>query len=173
MQVYNFALIYCAVALSAIFVLNHSIANSVMAPFATIVAFLYPALWFAVATFGVLSLALYAYGRKSVPYGLMVLAVLAEAVADGRYALALMSGTYQIGGITQLLWIGSSGLIVWSAIEQIVVSRRAQVEVAERPTDAAQRPVCCAGDGAGAGGGRDPAVGLRCPASSAARRSPM
>ncbi len=132
-QIYNFALIFCAVALSAIFVLNHNIANSVMTPLATIVAFLYPALWFAVAAFGVLSLTLYAYGRKSVPYGLMVLAVLAEAVADGRYALALMSGTYQIGGITQLLWMGSSGLIVWSAIEQIVVTRRVQAEVADQP----------------------------------------
>jgi diguanylate cyclase (GGDEF)-like protein len=131
-QIYNFALIYCAVALSAIFVLNHNIAASVLTPMATIVAFLYPALWFAVATFGVLSLVLYAYGRKSVPYGLMVLAVLAEAVADGRYALALMDGTYQIGGITQLLWIGSSGLIVWSALEQIVATRRVRVEPAEQ-----------------------------------------
>jgi diguanylate cyclase (GGDEF)-like protein len=132
-QVYNFALIYCAVALSAIFVLNHNIASSVMAPMATVVAFLYPALWFAVAAFGVLSLTLYAYGRKSVPYGLMVLAVLAEAVADGRYALALMSGTYQIGGVTQILWISSSGLIVWSAIEQIVEARRGRAEVTEKP----------------------------------------
>ncbi|MEO7221084.1 MAG: hypothetical protein ABIY37_01290, partial [Devosia sp.] len=65
-QIYNFALIYCAVALSAIFVLNNNIAMSVMTPLATVVAFLYPALWFAVAAFGVLSLTLYAYGRKSV-----------------------------------------------------------------------------------------------------------
>ena len=126
-QIYNFALIYCAVALSAIFVLNHTIAQSVMSPMATVVAFLYPALWFAVAAFGVVSLALYAYGRKSVAYGLMVLAVLAEAVADGRYALALMNGTYQIGGATQLLWISSSALIVWSALEQIVATRQSSV----------------------------------------------
>lgn len=127
-QIYNFALIFCAVALSAIFVLNRNIATSVMPPFATVVAFLYPALWFAVAAFGVLSISLYAYGRRSVSYGLMVLAVLAEAVADGRYALALMNGTYQIGGITQMLWIASSGLIVWSAIEQIIATRRPQTE---------------------------------------------
>jgi diguanylate cyclase (GGDEF)-like protein/PAS domain S-box-containing protein len=132
-QVYNFVLIYCAVALSAIFVLNHNIAASVMPPMATVVAFLYPALWFAVAAFGVVSLALYAYGRKSVSYALMVLAVLAEATADGRYALGLMDGTYQIGGITQLLWIASAGLIVWSALEQIVETRhpRAQAEVTQ------------------------------------------
>jgi diguanylate cyclase (GGDEF)-like protein/PAS domain S-box-containing protein len=132
-QVYNFALIYCAVALSALFVLNRNIAGSMMPPLGTLVAFLYPALWFAVAAFGVLSLTLYAYGRKSVAYGLMVLAVLAEAVADGRYALALMDGSYQIGGVTQLLWIASSGLIVWSAIEQIVVSRRPRVEADDQP----------------------------------------
>jgi diguanylate cyclase (GGDEF)-like protein len=130
-QLYNFALIYCAVALSAIFVLNHNIATSVMTPFATVVAFLYPALWWAVATFGVLSLVLYAYGRKSVAYGLMVLAVLAEATADSRYALALMDGSYEIGGITQLLWIASSGLIVWSAIEQMAATRQPRVEVDE------------------------------------------
>jgi diguanylate cyclase (GGDEF)-like protein len=132
-QLYNFALIYCAVALSAIFILNHNIAASVLSPMATMVAFLYPALWFAVAAFGVLSLTLYAYGRKSVAYGLMVLAVLAEAVADGRYALALMDGTYQIGGPTQLLWIASSLLIVWSAIEQIAATNRARAEIAETP----------------------------------------
>ena len=88
---------------------------------------------FAVAAFGVVSLTLYAYGRKSVAYGLMVLAVLAEAVADGRYALALMDGTYQVGGITQLLWVGSSGLIVWSAIEQSIETRRTRGEVAAPP----------------------------------------
>ncbi len=131
-QIYNFALIYCAVALSAIFVLNHTIANSVMSPMATVVAFLYPALWWAVAAFGVVSIALYAYGRKSVAYGLMVLAVLAEAVADGRYALALMNGTYEIGGVTQLLWISSSALIVWSALEQIVATRQSGAAREER-----------------------------------------
>jgi diguanylate cyclase (GGDEF)-like protein/PAS domain S-box-containing protein len=142
-QVYNFVLIYCAVALSAIFVLNHNIAVSVLPPMATVVAFLYPALWFAVAAFGVLSLALYAYGRKSTAYGLLVLAVLAEAVADGRYALALMEGTYQIGGLTQLLWIGSSGLIVWSAIEQIFATRhpRAETEVLRPRTRRSDRSV--------------------------------
>lgn len=132
-QLYNFALIYCAVALSAIFVLNHSIAASVIPPFATVVAFLYPALWCAVAAFGLLSLTLYAYGRKSVSYGLMVLAMLAEAVADGRYALGLMDGTYEVGGVTQLMWIASSGLIVWSAIEQIVATRQPAVERVEAP----------------------------------------
>jgi diguanylate cyclase (GGDEF)-like protein/PAS domain S-box-containing protein len=131
-QIYNFGLIYCAVALSAIFVLNRNIATSVMPPLGTVVAFLYPALWFAVAAFGVLSLTLYAYGRRSVAYGLMVLAVLAEAVADGRYALALMDGSYQIGGITQLLWIASSGLIIWSAIEQIVETRRRGLEAEDQ-----------------------------------------
>ncbi len=131
-QIYNFALIFCAVALSAIFVLNRSIAASAMSPWATVVAFLYPALWFSVAAFGVVSLALYAHGRKSVSYALMVLAVLAEAVADFRYALALMEGSYQPGGMTQLLWVASSGLIIWSAVEQIIESRQPQV-AEERP----------------------------------------
>ena len=140
-QIYNFVLIYCAVALSAIFVLNHNIATSVMPPMATVVAFLYPALWWAVAAFGVVSLALYAYGRKSVAYGLMVLAVVSEAVADGRYALALMNGTYQVGGPTQLLWMASSGLIVWSALEQISATRRPRAEVEAKPRVRGDRSV--------------------------------
>lgn len=128
-QLYNFALIYCAVAMSTVFVLNHSIAASVMPPVATIVAFLYPALWFTVAAFGVVSLVLYTRGRKTVPYGLLVLALLAEAVADFRYALQLMQGTYEMGGVTQLLWVVSAGLIVFAALEQAAANRRADNDI--------------------------------------------
>lgn len=132
-HIYNFALIYCAVALSAVFVLNHHIANTVLSPFATIVAFLYPALWFSVAAFGVASLVLYTSGRRTVPYGLMVLAMLAEAVADFRYAITLMDGTYELGGITQLLWVCSASLIIWSALEQIGETRRTDIDTETVP----------------------------------------
>ena len=137
-QLYNFALIYCAVALASLFVLRPSIATSVMTPFSTVVAFLYPVLWFSVAAFGIVSFFLYDHGRKSMAFALMVLAILAEAVADFRYALALMDGSYQIGGPTQLLWVVSAGLLVCGALEQIAINRQApQTIVFTRRTDRA------------------------------------
>ncbi|RYE07728.1 MAG: GGDEF and EAL domain-containing protein [Hyphomicrobiales bacterium] len=123
-HIYNFALIYAAVALSSLFTLNHDITGSVIGPFGTAVAFFYPALWFSVAAFGAISLALYVHGRKGFGFGLMVLAVLAEALADYRYALGLMEGRYEFSGVTQLLWVISSALIIWSAAEHIVAMRR-------------------------------------------------
>ena len=37
-----------------------------------------------------------------------------------------MDGSYQQGGLTQLLWVASAGLLCWAAIEQIVLTRRPQ-----------------------------------------------
>ena len=127
-QIYNFILIYCAITMSSLFILNQSIASSALSPFATILAFAYPALWFSVATSGLISLALYAQGRRSVAFVLLILGVLAEAGADLGYALELMNGTYRMGGWIQLLWVGSAGLLTWAAIEHIAVSRGAKPE---------------------------------------------
>ncbi|RYE77213.1 MAG: phosphodiesterase, partial [Hyphomicrobiales bacterium] len=53
-QLYNFVLIYCAVTLGSLFTLGPSLETSVLSPFGTIAAFLYPALWFSVASTGVI-----------------------------------------------------------------------------------------------------------------------
>ncbi|MBI4922900.1 MAG: EAL domain-containing protein [Devosia nanyangense] len=127
-QVANFVLIYCAITLASLFLLHRSIAESVLPPFATIAAFAYPALWFSVAASGLISLVLYDQGRRSVAFTLLILAVLAEAIADFGYSLELLGGTYQLGGWTQLLWVASAGLLTWAASEQIVLSRTPPAE---------------------------------------------
>ncbi|MEP7239509.1 MAG: hypothetical protein ABI697_01365, partial [Devosia sp.] len=68
----------------------------------------------------------YAQGGKSFAFALLVAAVFAEAIADFAYALQLLRGTYQAGGITALLWVASSGLIVWAALEQREAARHPQ-----------------------------------------------
>jgi PAS domain S-box-containing protein len=123
-QFYNFALIYCGVAASCLFLLSDLIAASVMPPLGTAVAFLYPALWFSVAAFGLISMLLYEHGSRFFPLSLLLGAVLAEAIADLVYAQGLMSGTFAFGGPTRLLWFASTISIMWAAIEQIHLSRR-------------------------------------------------
>jgi diguanylate cyclase (GGDEF)-like protein len=130
LQIYNFLLIYCAVALATLFLLHESIGASVMGPFATVVAFAYPALWFSVAAFGLLSIMLYSQRDTSFAFALLIGAIAAEAGADYIYALRLMDGTYQIGGLTQLLWIASTGLLIWAAFEQMSQPR---LQAAELP----------------------------------------
>jgi len=123
-QLYNFILIYCAVTLGSLFTLGPSLATSILSPFGTMVAFLYPALWFSVAATGLVSMLIYDHGSKAFPMALMLLAVLAESIADYSYVLRLMDGTYQVGGLSQLLWVASGGLITWAAIEQMAIARR-------------------------------------------------
>jgi diguanylate cyclase (GGDEF)-like protein len=134
-ELLNFILIYCAVTLASLFGLGNSLGQSVLSPFGTIVGFLYPALWFSAAASGLISLLLYDHGRKAFPLALMVLAVLAESAADYSYVLALMDGTYQLGGISQLLWVASALLIAGAALDQIVLSRSEEpaAEVRRRP----------------------------------------
>ncbi|HWA17461.1 MAG TPA: EAL domain-containing protein [Devosia sp.] len=124
LQVYNYILITCSVILASLFVLNQWIVQSTMAPFATVVAFLYPAIWFSVAVSGLISLVLYAQGGKGFAFALMVLAVFAEAIADFAYAQQLLSGTYVTGGETQLLWVASAALIVWAGFEHRAAAAR-------------------------------------------------
>jgi len=130
-QLYNFVLIYCAVTLGSLFTLGQSLETSVLSPFGTIAAFLYPALWFSVASTGLISVVIYDHGRKAFPLMLLLIAVLAESIADYSYALQLMDGTYQLGGLSQLLWVASAILIAWAGCEQMatvgaeaVVTRR-------------------------------------------------
>jgi diguanylate cyclase (GGDEF)-like protein/PAS domain S-box-containing protein len=119
LQVYNFILVFCAVSLASLFLLAGSVSTSVLSQFGTLAAFLYPAIWFSVAASGLISLLLYRQGSKVFTLALLLVGVLAESAADYSYALQLMSGTFQIGGVTQLLWVASSALIAWAAIEHL------------------------------------------------------
>jgi diguanylate cyclase (GGDEF)-like protein len=122
LQIYNFILIFCAIALASLFLLTGSLTASVLSPLGTLAAFLYPAVWFSVAASGVISLLLYRQGTKVFALVLLLLAIGAESSADYTYALQLMAGTYELGGPTQLLWVASSGLIVWAAVEQLALA---------------------------------------------------
>lgn len=132
-QVYNFVLIACAVMLASMFLLNRAVDKSVMPPFATGLAVFYPALWFSVAASGAISLLLYAQPGKTYAFGLLLAAMLAESVADFAYALQLLRGTYENGGLTQLLWVTSAGLIVLAGLEQRVFAGRPAAQPVRRP----------------------------------------
>jgi diguanylate cyclase (GGDEF)-like protein/PAS domain S-box-containing protein len=131
LQVYNFVLVFCAASLASLFLLAGSVRDSMLSQFGTLSAFLYPAIWFSVAASGAISLLLYRQGGKGFTLGLLLVAVLAESAADYAYALQLMDGTYRMGGVTQLLWVASSGLIVWASIEHLALARSA-VQVTPR-----------------------------------------
>ncbi|WP_421760679.1 EAL domain-containing protein [Devosia sp.] len=122
-QLYNFVLIFAAVALASLFALSDHLSSSVLTPFGTAVAFLYPALWFSVAAFAMISMFVYGHRSRSWPFILLIGAVLTESGADLIYAQELVSGTFTVGGMSQLLWVASAGLIVWAALEQIWLKR--------------------------------------------------
>lgn len=123
-QFFNFILVYSALTLAVLFLLHDHLERSTLSPLGTIAALVYPSLWLSVAAFGIISVAIYQQGEKAFPFSLLLCAVSAEAVADYIYAQELLDGTYQLGGITQLLWVASAGLIGWAAIEQVGVARR-------------------------------------------------
>jgi EAL domain-containing protein (putative c-di-GMP-specific phosphodiesterase class I) len=131
---YNFALLYCGVAASCLFLLRPLIEASILSPLGTSVAFLYPALWFSVAGFGLISMLLYEHGKRFFPLVLLFVAVLAEAIADFVYARGLMSGTFDFDGPTRLLWFASTIAIVWAALEQLHLARHRLL-----PADATMR----------------------------------
>ena len=133
-QLYNFILIYCAVALATLFILHDEIAASHLTPFGTAVAFLYPALWFSVAAFGTLSFVLYENGRKAAPFALLIFALLAESAADFIYARSLLEGTYALlAGPTQMLWVASTTFVTLAAIEQMAIAhQRAELSMVRR-----------------------------------------
>ncbi|MBY3433271.1 EAL domain-containing protein [Rhizobium laguerreae] len=121
-NVYNFVLVYCAITVACLFLLREHIEDSVLTKFGTVVAFLYPALWFSVAAFGAMSLAIYSHGRRRFPLQLLLGAVFAEAVADMVYAMEQIGGTYELGGTTQFLWVSSIGLSIWAVVEHLSMS---------------------------------------------------
>lgn len=122
-QIYNFLLIYCALFVACLFLLQLDIKQSVLGPGPTAVAYLYPALWFSVLAFGSLSLIFLDHGKRSFPLFLLVIGVAAEAMADFRYVQAVMNGSYVAGGVTQLLWLSTHGLVIWAAAEHLASIR--------------------------------------------------
>lgn len=124
-NIYNFVLVYCAISVACLFLLQEDIEASVLTRFGTIAAFLYPALWFSVASFGIMALAVYKHGRKAFAFKLLIVAVLAEASADLIYAKELIRGTYIQGGTTEFLWVGSIGLAMWAVIEHLCIGASA------------------------------------------------
>jgi diguanylate cyclase (GGDEF)-like protein len=122
-NVYNFILVYCAITVACLFVLRGYIDNSVLTKFGTVAALLYPALWFSVAAFGTMSLAVYSLGRRLFPFQLLLGAVYAEALADMAYAKEVISGSYVQGGLTEFLWVASIGLAIWAVIEHLNLGR--------------------------------------------------
>lgn len=119
--VYNFVLVYSAIAVACLFILRDYIDHSVLTKFGTVAAFLYPALWFSVAAFGAMSLAIYSHGRRLFPLQLLLGAVFAEALADMAYAKEVISGTYIQGGLTEFLWVASIGMAIWAVIEHLCI----------------------------------------------------
>jgi diguanylate cyclase (GGDEF)-like protein len=135
LHLYNFILVYCAIAVACRFLLHDHIIASVLGPLGTIVAFLYPALWFSVAAFGSISLCLYRQGERGLPFALLLAAVFCESIADLRYAQLLLDGSYRLGGLTQLLWVTSAGLIIWAALEHRALTRRQDIPRAAPESD--------------------------------------
>ena len=129
---YNFALLYGAVIFGVLFLLHHEIKASRMGEFATIVAFLYPALWGSVAALAAVLLVVYPSRDRRLPTALLCLAVIAEATADFIYASQLMRDAYQVGGWPHLLWMISAALIAWAAVEHMRLATSPAVALADK-----------------------------------------
>ncbi len=84
--------------IGTLFLLHHEIKQSQLGQTATVVAFLYPALWGAVAALAVLLFVLHGAGERRMPMAILTTGVSIEAIADFIYASQLMQGTYQTGG---------------------------------------------------------------------------
>lgn len=117
--VYNFALVYCAISVGCLLFLQKEIENSVLTKLGTVVAFLYPALWFSVAAFGAMALSIYNHDRRAFAYKLLLSAVLCEASADMIYAKERITQTYTQGGWTEFLWVASIGFTIWAVVERL------------------------------------------------------
>jgi diguanylate cyclase (GGDEF)-like protein/PAS domain S-box-containing protein len=128
---YNFALLYGAVIFGVLFLLHHEIKASRLGEFATIVAFLYPALWGSVAALAAVLLVLYPGAARRLPLALLCLAVAAEATADFIYASELMRGVYQAGGWPHVLWMVSAALIAWAAVEHMRLAKSPAIHLGD------------------------------------------
>lgn len=122
---YNFLLVYCAISVACLFLLNGYIQASVLGKFGTLVAFLYPALWFSVFAFGVMALGIHSRDRQAFSYKLLLGAVLCEAISDLTYSEQIVSGVYERGGTTAFLWMMSIALTIWAGVERLRSERLA------------------------------------------------
>lgn len=120
----NFLLIYTAITVATMFLLERLIEGTELDALGTLVAVGYPAIWVSVAAALLLSLLQYNLGAKTFPFTLLCMAAICEALADSFYAGAILDGTYARGGLTELLWVASVGLIVWAAFVQMSYARR-------------------------------------------------
>lgn len=118
-NVYNFVMVYCAIAIGCLLVLHQDFSESSLSRLGTAMAFLYPSLWLSVAAFGVITLLVYKHGPRSAPFNLLVAYVVSEAAGDIVYAKRLLAGNYVQGGATELLWVTSIGFLIWAAIEHL------------------------------------------------------
>lgn len=121
-NVYNFVMLYCAISIGCLLVLSEFFVTTPLTKVGAIMAFLYPALWLSVAAFGIVSIALYNHGQRSLPFKLLVAAASSEAVADVFYAISRLQGAYIQGGLTEFLWVASIGLWIWAAIEHLHIT---------------------------------------------------
>ncbi len=118
-QACNLALAVCAVVTTAFVWLFPDIVASESGLPAILVAFLYPALWFGAAAFGLIYLVLYAPRRRLFTTILLLAGILAQGVANLSYALALMGPAYQVGSAFDGLWVLCFLLVGWSAVEEM------------------------------------------------------
>jgi diguanylate cyclase (GGDEF)-like protein len=118
-NVYNFVMVYCAISIACLLILHEDFETSSLSRLGTAMAFLYPALWLSVAAFGLITLAVYRHGPRSIPFKLLVAYVAVEAFADVFYAKRLLDGSYVQGGLTELLWVSSIGLSIWATAEHL------------------------------------------------------
>lgn len=120
-NLYNFIMVYCAIAIACLLLFSDHFATTQLSRLGTMMAFMYPALWLSVAAFGIISLALYRHGTRSLPFKILVAAASAEAVSDLFYAHSLLEGNYVQGGVTEFLWVASIGLSIWACSEHLAI----------------------------------------------------
>lgn len=123
-QICNFAIAVCSVALTTLILLAPQMRASTAGLAGTFVAYLYPVFWFATAAFGALCLLLYASREKRLILGLLVIGILAEALGDLFYGMSLMGADYAVGSFFDGFWFICFLLIAWAGYEQAEVVQR-------------------------------------------------
>jgi len=120
----DFAVPATAASLALIIAFHGNLEESVLPPYATAVAFLYPVCWFAAAAFGVVCLMLHTEASRRPATRLIVLSALLNAVADLFYGLAEMKGSYYVGEGFDFLWTAAFLVVAWAAAEHMASARR-------------------------------------------------
>ncbi|NTF17741.1 EAL domain-containing protein [Agrobacterium rubi] len=118
-NVYNFTMVYCAISIACLIILNDHFTTTSLTKLGTMMAFLYPALWLSVAAFGLIAIGMYNHGARALPLKLLVAAACVEAVADIFYAKERLDGGWIQGGLTEFLWVASIGLSIWACAEHL------------------------------------------------------